>query len=439
MTQPTQQPRVLILEKSADVLHKVRMSGGGRCNVTHRPGIALPADTYPRGAALVQALSSKHSASDTAAWFESRGVSLKTESDGRIFPVSDSSSSVVNCLAGTADALGIQVFRGARVSSLARLPGPAAQGSSGTRFQLAVLDTGGNISHMHCDRVIMCCGSMQIRSTRRLLEDAGVSIRTTAPSLFSLLLASACKADVQGLEGVTVPDACISIRGPATTDGQSQLQQSGSNSENPSSQRGPILITHGGLSGPAVLRLSSWEAFSLQQYQYNAEVCVNWAPYIGNAAAAADEFRAMSSGVPGVRPSMRHRAIGEVSPWPNRLPARLWRRILGLSCRPSLAGQAWRHVEGAAAAQAMANALWPSLTEHKLITSGRRTNKDEFVTAGGVDWLRAVDLERMESTEVPGLHFSGEVLDVDGVTGGFNFQACWSTGYVAGRAVAAAI
>lgn len=432
---------ILILEQSAEVLHKVRISGGGRCNVTHENKV-LASNAYPRGGELVAALSMHHGPHETARWFEAHGVPLKTESDGRIFPTSNKSASVVDCLRETAEMLGVRVQTGTKVVSATSVAVVEPASPAGARFRLNLEACEGSQSEVACGRVIFCCGSAQKRSVKRLLEGLGATLCPTAPSLFSLLLHGPEASGLEGLQGVSVPDALVDVMEAP----QAFLE---SNVSRPlPSARGPVLITHTGLSGPAILRLSAWGAYSFQASEYQALLRIHWAPFLRGPEELAEAIRAVPAGHPDVRGGfpVRHKSLNEVSPWPGRLPARLWGRLLDLcsvdaiadaGLKLPLAKQPWGHFESPQVAQRLASVVWPLLSGHNVQVNGRRVNKEEFVTAGGVDWRTGVDWGRMESTRIPGVHFAGEVLDVDGITGGFNFQGCWSSGYVAGRAAAA--
>mmetsp|Transcript_81165 Transcript_81165/g.225892 ORF Transcript_81165/g.225892 Transcript_81165/m.225892 type:complete len:489 (-) Transcript_81165:7-1473(-) len=442
---PLHGPGVLILEQSAEVLRKVRISGGGRCNVTHGHGLAAKA-SYPRGDELISFLERQHGPRDTMRWFEARGVPLKTESDGRVFPASNRSASVVHCLQGAAEELGVQVRAGAKVVAVEPLANQIPGAVPGARFRLTLEDDAGARDEVTCNCVIFCCGSAQKRSVKRLLQGVGATLRSTVPSLFSLLLEEPSLASLGGLEGLSVPDARVKVLSAATRE-PSELQQISL----PAPARGPLLITHTGLSGPAILRLSAWGAYEFQELTYRARLRVHWAPCVEGPEDLAEAIRAVPVGRPGVRQGfpVRHKAVGEVSPWPGSLPARLWRRLLEfcgtsdrleyglrLSGTEELAEQPWRLFERPQAARILARAVWPWLSAHELAVDGRRANKEEFVTAGGVVWREGLDWKRMELEALPGVHFAGEVLDVDGITGGFNFQGCWSTGFAAGSAAA---
>eukprot|EP00811_Abedinium_folium_P027727 NODE_4234_length_1917_cov_4.909497.p1 GENE.NODE_4234_length_1917_cov_4.909497~~NODE_4234_length_1917_cov_4.909497.p1 ORF type:complete len:474 (+),score=69.88 NODE_4234_length_1917_cov_4.909497:296-1717(+) len=458
---------VLILERSARLLHKVRISGGGRCNVTHgRPSTAAAgaaavggneaavAAVYPRGALLVESLNARHGPRDVVRWFEGRSVPLKTEADGRVFPVSDSSECVVGCFLDAVRQLGIEVRTNTRVREIVPIDMANPTEAHGARFRLilqAPAEDDVEEETITCARVILCCGSTQTRSAKRLIRNLGLDALPTVPSLFSVLFDDARDAGLHGLQGVSVPDSIVEIApqpgGPALRAWQQLLPDCAESDEDlPGPARGPLLITHVGLSGPAILRLSAWGAFALHRRRYHARLRMNWTPFLADAEEAARAIAAVPCGRPGERPPVLQKAVGEVSPWPGRLPARLWRRLLErcggvreLGSGEVLSSRPWGRFSSAAASRDLACAVWPVLTGHEVIVRGRRVNKDEFVTAGGADWRNGIDIDRLESLAFPGAHVAGEALDVDGITGGFNFQSAWTTGYVAGRAAADAL
>ena len=435
-------PDILVMEKSEKLLHKVSISGGGRCNVLHRYGVPQAA-SYPRGAGLMEHLSAAHGALDSAQWFESKGVQLKTEEDGRVFPASNTSKSIVDCFMSTASTLGIKVLLNTRAHTVDKTTEHFCVNVRGTDM----METSEGSQQILCRRLVICTGSAQKRTVQSLLKDAGAGISPVAPSLFSLQFSASTASKFQGLAGLAVPDAVVEI----AENTQSSIPHI----------QGPLLITHGGISGPAILRLSAWGAYAFRDVDYNAVLKINWAPHTNEK----DMVHSIME-VPAGRekqPPVRRKAVSEVSPWPGVLPARLWHRLLEQadvnndltshlsqlsalqtpSCKAILKQTPqipliqwpWRFFGRPEAAQALAKAMLPSITQDQVAVAGRRVNKEEFVTAGGVD-LNLLDWNRMELKSQPGVHFAGEALDVDGITGGFNFQGCWSSGYAAGVAVA---
>jgi hypothetical protein len=378
--------RVMILEKSTRLLAKVRISGGGRCNVTHdEPDPSRFASHYPRGQKAMKQLLRKFSAADTRAWFESRGVKLKTEPDGRMFPVTDDSMTIVNCLLHRVQQAGIEIRTSVEVVSVTR---------HATGFMLST-STGSALS---CRNLLVATGGSQKNDSYHWLRALGVAIVPPAPSLFTLN----CPASpLKDLMGISVGSAELKLAG--TT-----LRQSG-----------PLLITHWGLSGPAALKLSAWGARQFKDMNYTATVLINW-----TALPAEDSVRlaigAWASDFP--RRSIENDPMFD-------LPARLWQRLCALAGISR--GKVWCEL-----ARKDKNQLVENLYHFVIAMNGKTTFKEEFVTCGGVD-LAGVNLASLECKGIPGLYFAGEVLDIDGETGGFNFQAAWTTGWVAGGAIAA--
>ncbi len=376
---------VSILERGSHFLAKVRISGGGRCNVTHT---ALEPRTfssrYPRGErALIGALHT-FSPQDTVAWFERRGVRLRTEPDGRIFPVTDSSGTVIDCLLHEAEVVGVQLRARTGVETATR---NAAGG-----FDLRLT----NGETMSCGRLLLATGGARATSGADIARSLGHTIEPPVPSLFSLHVTTEW---LRSLPGVSVPDAEVSVEG-------TKLRE-----------RGPLLVTHTGVSGPVILRLSAWGARVFAERDYKVSLRVNWLPTM-NASDIAAEFDARRS-----TQSRRHIASVPIPP----LPARLWETLVSLSGVPN--ETIWTTLS-----RRHATALIDHLTRTVLAVDGQSLNKDEFVTCGGVS-LREVNFKTMESRLVPHLYFAGELLDIDGITGGFNFQAAWTTGWIAGHAM----
>jgi predicted Rossmann fold flavoprotein len=341
--------KVLLLEKTAVLLAKVRVSGGGRCNVTHAcfdPKVLV--QNYPRGSRELVGPFHRFGPRDTINWFEKRGVKLKTEKDGRMFPVTDNSQTIIDCLLNEAKRVGVEIRTRQRVQSIT--PG----------FTLYMQDGNTEI----CDRLLLATGSSP--EGHHFAHELGHTIVPPVPSLFTFNVPGSSLAD---LSGIAVEDAELRIVG---------LEQ-----------RGPLLITHFGFSGPAALKLSAWGARKLHACQYKAELCINWLPSL----TEEEIFE-------------RLKASKEWRP----LPRNLWKRLTE-SGKP----------------REIARRLHADLYQ----VDGKTTHKEEFVTCGGVE-LKEVDFRTMESKKCPGLLFAGEVLDIDGITGGFNFQNAWTTGMIAG-------
>lgn len=379
--------RVTLLERGPQLLSKVRISGGGRCNVTHACFDSREfANRYPRGEqALIGALK-RFQASDTVAWFAARGVELKTESDGRMFPVTDSSETIVECLVNAARQAGVSVRINCGVDSVRR---------NEAGFELTL--TGGeNIS---CDRLLLATGGCRAAVAGQLAASLGHIIEAPVPSLFTFHIALPW---LRELAGVSLDMAEVSVPG-------ADLRE-----------RGPLLVTHWGLSGPVVLRLSAWGARKLHARDYHFPLLVNWLPQLSPDSLAKEiSSRRQAQGAKLV-------VNAPIAP----LTARLWEALV-------LAAGLNRETRWAALTRAQLHQLTQQLTRTELAVTGKSLNKDEFVTCGGVK-LGEVNFKTMESRVCPGLHFAGELLDIDGITGGFNFQAAWTTGWIAGNAMAGA-
>lgn len=379
---------VTLYEATAHPLAKVRVSGGGRCNVTHacfEPRQLVK--HYPRGARELLGAFHRWQPRDTVAWFAARGVALKREEDGRMFPVTDDSQTIVDCLHRAAATAGVRLRTGCGVRS-ARPPGPGADG-----FALT-LTTGETAT---CDRLLVATGGHRTNTGFALAAACGHAIEPPVPSLFTLHVAD---PRLRELAGVAVSDAVVAVPGT------------------PLRERGPLLVTHWGLSGPAVLRLSAWGARLLHERGYQFPLRVNWAPTFTTETLVAGLARARED-----------HPRRQVATWsPSAVPLRLWERLVEVA---GLAPAAtWAGVSNAAL-----RALAAQVGAGAFTVAGKSAFKEEFVTCGGVR-LAEVDFRTMESRLQPGLHFAGEVLDVDGVTGGFNFQAAWTTGWLAGQSLA---
>jgi predicted Rossmann fold flavoprotein len=378
---------VSLHEATAHLLAKVRVSGGGRCNVTH--DCADPremAKSYPRGARELIGPLSRFGPADTVAWFRERGVELKVERDGRMFPVTDDSATIVDCLMGAARKAGVSIRTGSGLKTLAR----AAGGRWVATFTGA--------EEIVADRVLLATGGGKASAGLAAAAALGHEILPAAPSLFTFHVDD---PRLKGLEGLSVPAATAAVQG-------SRLRETG-----------PVLITHWGLSGPAILRLSAWGARELLQSDYKFTLTINW-----SETPAADRAKARLESDRQAHPK---RQVATANPL--GVPARLWERLVAAAGIGE--GGTWSMVSND-----RLRALVQQATAAVFTVAGKSMNKEEFVTCGGVA-LGQVDMATMESRVCPGLHFAGEVLDIDGITGGYNFQAAWTTGWQAGRAMAA--
>lgn len=376
------QAGVTIFEKSSQLLAKVRISGGGRCNVTHAcfdPRELVK--NYPRGHRELLGPFTRFQPRDTIEWFESRGVHLKTEEDGRIFPVSDRSQEVIDCLVTEARRLNIDIKLQQRIDAITCRDG-----------QFILTMTGQNLV---LDRLLLATGSHP--SGHHWARGLGHTVTELVPSLFTFNIPDFALAD---LAGISVSEAMLSIV------------------DHPFTELGPLLITHWGLSGPAALKLSAYAARLLHQANYQVLLSVNW---VGQRTVAEvrDEL-------------LQHRQRGQsqaVSSTPHfAIPKNLWKRLVR---RAEIApDQRWGQLSEVGIDQ-----LCRRLADDQYSVKGKTTNKAEFVTCGGVT-LSEINFKTMESRICPGLYFAGEILDIDGITGGFNFQNAWTTGYLAGRNMA---
>jgi predicted flavoprotein YhiN len=413
---------VIILEKGAQFLSKVKISGGGRCNVTHACfDVRELTARYPRGERALLAPFKRFQACDTVAWFESRGVKLKTEDDGRMFPVSDSSQTIIDCLMNAAKAAGVKLRLNAGVERMVKLPDggfevelerrtpvrpegfagvQASACSDGTlkrELQRAGSETGAPNKKISCDHLLLATGGCRAVAAGQLAVSLGHKLEPPVPSLFTFHIATPW---LRGLAGVSVELAGASVPG-------ARLRE-----------RGALLATHWGLSGPVILRLSAWGARELHKLDYKFPLQINWLPQL-DAEKIAVEFQSRRGSQPA-------KLIVNTPLAP--LPSRLWEQLV-------LAAGISRDTRWAALSRAAQHKLVQQLIRTEFQVTGKSLNKDEFVTCGGVR-LGEVDFKTMESRICPGLYFAGELLDIDGITGGFNFQAAWTTGWIAGRAMA---
>lgn len=379
--------RVTVLEKGSDLLQKVAISGGGRCNLTHdcRDAQEL-ARHYPRGGRALRGMFSRFAVGDTVDWFAARGVRLKTEADGRMFPETDDSATITGCLIEAARSAGVEILTRRSVRA-------ACQADGGFEIECSDAQT------LRAGSLLIATGGMRGAGRgRKLAASFGHTIVEPVPSLFTLHIDD---PRLRGLAGVAAPDVEVRIAG-----------------EHDLCARGPLLVTHKGLSGPCVLMLSAWGARRLAACDYVFELGVNWLPALSDEAVGA---------LLAAQRSEHPRRLIRSSP-AGSLPRRLWERLVAAAGIPE--ERPWAELR-----RAETRALTDQLTAGRYRVSGKSLNKDEFVTCGGVA-LDEVDLRRMQSRLAPGLFFAGEVLDIDGLTGGFNLQAAWTTGWIAAGAIA---
>lgn len=381
---------VTLLEAGKYPLSKVKISGGGRCNVTHACFDPLPlVQHYPRGSKALRGAFSRFQPQDTVAWYADRGVQLKTEADGRMFPTTDDSDTIVRCLSRAAAAAGVKVSLEAAVIGLDR------QQPSGW---LVTLKSGQTLS---ADRVLLATGSNP--NVHKWVQGLGHEIAPPVPSLFTFNIPDPRLAN---LAGVSVKSAIVKL----PTSGKTLLTQTGA-----------LLITHWGVSGPAVLKLSAWGARVLAESRYRLPLTINWLPDF-----SIEKLRELML---AVKSQLPQKTIQTSCPVP--IPHRLWESLteyVGIR-----SGDRW-----AGLANKTLDRLIIELNRGEYQIAGKGAFKEEFVTCGGVD-LKSVNFQTMESKICPGLYFAGEILDIDGVTGGFNFQSAWTTGYLAGMAMGRSI
>jgi len=379
---------VTIYEATAHPLAKVRVSGGGRCNVTHH--CFEPRELvkrYPRGGRELLGAFHRWQPRDMIAWLAERGVETKVEEDGRMFPVTDDSATIVNCLTAAAAKAGVRVVTPMAVRSVERA------GAAGNDFWVTLSDG----SNARCERLLIATGGNRSSVGFTVAEALGHTIEPLVPSLFTFHIDD---SRLIGLSGVSAPNVTTSVPG-------TKLRESG-----------PLLITHWGLSGPAILKLSAWGARELATRNYEFPLTVNF--------ASPHTRESMIKELMSVREKNPRKQIATWSPID--VPQRFWEKLVAAAgIQPTTV---WTGIGNTAL-----NALAGQLTAAEFKVVGKSLFKDEFVTCGGVK-LSEVDFRSMESRKCPGLHFAGEVLDVDGVTGGFNFQAAWTTSWIAGQAMA---
>jgi predicted Rossmann fold flavoprotein len=371
--------RVLILEKAARVLQKVKISGGGRCNVTHACFDPQElAGFYPRGEKELLGPFHKFMTYDTIAWFSERGVELKTEEDGRMFPVTDNSQTIIDCFTKALAQNNIKLNTECGVKKLYR---------HNDYWQLELQD--GN--KLEAKNVLMAAGSSP--AIWDMLAALGHKIEPPVPSLFTFNIKD---SRIEGLMGISVPLAEVAVNGTKLT------------------ESGPLLITHWGMSGPAILKLSAWGARALYGFGYKFSIRVN---FVASYAHPEEELEQLRKNYASKKVTNRI---------PFGLPQRLWNSIithLGIEEKNygDLSAAEW-------------DKIFTELTAGEYSVNGKSTFKDEFVTCGGV-LLKEIDMRTMESRLHKGLYFAGEVMDIDAVTGGFNFQAAWTTSYIAAQAM----
>ncbi|MBL7921729.1 MAG: NAD(P)/FAD-dependent oxidoreductase [Bacteroidia bacterium] len=376
--------KISIFEKTNKLLSKVKVSGGGRCNITHHcfENSEL-VKNYPRGNKELQQVFSKFSVQDTIDWFKQEGIVLKTEEDGRMFPYSNDSQTIIDCFLNLARELKIEIKTQCEVLSIQKKE---------TGFLIKT-----NNSSVHADAIICALGGYNKTSAYQIIKDLGHTIDEPIPSLFTLNFPN--EIIKKELQGISVQNALVKIA-------NSKLNYNG-----------PVLITHWGLSGPAVLKLSAFAAKEFYSLNYNSTIFVNWVFPLKSNELETKLKRIQKE---------KHKAF----PYTNAqfdLPKRLWEFLCSLAGIDNT--KPWAEVSNK-----QLNKLNENLCNSQFKMEGKTTFKEEFVTCGGVN-LKEIDFKTMQSKLVPGLFFCGEVLNIDGITGGFNFQNAWSTGWLCSQSI----
>lgn len=378
--------KVIVIEKSNKLLSKVKVSGGGRCNVTHACfDIGEMSRNYPRGANFVKKIFHHFFTTDTIKWFDERGVTLKTEEDGRMFPVSNTSETIIRCILKEASTYNVAIMLNAEVKKLEKTQ---------EKFHVELSDR----RQLNADYVCVASGGYPKSSMFDWLKETGHTIEEPVPSLFTFNLPG---HPIRELMGISAENVKVKIQ-------QSKLAESGA-----------VLITHWGLSGPAVLKLSAWGARELAKLNYEFTISINWLPEL-NEQTLKERFLQIRNENASQRIKGRNM---------HGLPGRLWEFL----AMQSGVTETMRWAEMPSVVQ---NKFIKHLCNYELQVKGKTTFKEEFVTAGGIN-LSEIDYNTMMSKKVSNLYFVGEVMDVDGVTGGFNFQHAWTSGFIAAKSIAA--
>lgn len=377
---------VVIFEKTTKLLSKVRISGGGRCNVTH--ACFDPRQLtgyYPRGSRELLSPFTRFQPKDTIEWFARFGVNLVAEPDGRMFPSGNTSTEIINCFLDTTERLEVRIKT---KSELVKLT-PMEEGTKGWDLHFA------NGENIFAEKVIMSGGSSA--GLLEILSGLGYKIEPPVPSLFTFNIQDPF---LEGLQGISLPDAIVSVDG-------TKLKQTG-----------PLLITHWGLSGPAILKLSAWGARILHEMNYQFTLTVNW-----TGGKKADQVYTQLQTMKNEQPFMKLSSQSQFG-----VAQKLWKRFLEKT-------EIAESLPMKDISQKKLRTLAELLCNQKFTANGKSTFKEEFVTCGGVS-LKQINFTTMESRLHRNIYFTGELLDIDAVTGGFNFQSCWTTGWIAGNAAA---
>lgn len=375
---------ICILEKTSKLLSKVKVSGGGRCNVTHAcPDVEHLLQKYPRGARFLKKAFYQFATKNTIEWFAKNGVQLHTEKDGRMFPTTNNSETIIQCFLEKATQYKIKIILQQEVVDI-------------RKEDDFVLTLSANKT-MHADAICVATGGMLKADKLKWLTTLGHTIVAPVPSLFTF---NVVEKEITQLMGVAVDFASIQWKG------------------NKHIEQGPLLITHWGISGPAAIKLSAWCARSMAEENYEGSIYINWVPQFNEQSLKMEWMN--------FRMDFGKKEMGSKNPF--ALPQRLWHYLLA-SSQIDLQTK-WGDLKSS-----QQQMLIQLLTKTNLTIKGKTTFKEEFVTCGGVD-LSEIDAMTMESKICPGLHFAGEMMDVDGITGGFNFQHAWTSGWLAANHMA---
>ena len=377
---------VIILEKSNKILAKVKVSGGGRCNVTHAcPDVEMLLKKYPRGERFLKKAFYQFATKNTIDWFKKNGVELHTEKDGRMFPTTNSSDTIIDCFLRKVHQYKIQVLTQHEVVDVVQ-----------NKFLSFTIELQGRVA-IQADAICLATGGMlkaDPSNKFKWLTNFGHSIVDPVPSLFTFNTAD---KNITTLMGVAVDKASIQWKG------------------NKNIETGPLLITHWGISGPAAIKLSAWCAREISATNYEGDIIINWTPSFNESTLKMEWIN--------LRMDFGKREMGSKNPFD--LPQRLWHYLLQEA--GILLNTKWADLKSA-----NQQILIQLLTRYTLTIKGKTTFKEEFVSCGGVD-LKGIDPLTMESKFIPGLHFAGEMMDIDGITGGFNFQHAWTSGWLAAQ------
>jgi len=380
---------VVVIEKTDKLLSKVKISGGGRCNVTHACfSISDLVKKYPRGGNFLKKEFRLFNTTDTIEWFESRDVKLKTEADGRIFPESNSSQTIIDCFLREANKQKVTILLHKNLIDIEIFEETEKQ----KRFNLKLYD--GEV--LTADYLCLACGGFSKFSQFEMLKNSGHTVVEPVPSLFTFNIQNDLLND---LAGISLSDLVVKIAGTKLV------------------ERGAALITHWGLSGPAVLRLSAWGAQEFFKKDYESLIFINWVPQF-NESQLRENWANFRKELATIKIKNKN---------PFSLPQRLWDYLIEISgIKPDCK---WSELPAKEQ-----NKLIINLCSHELNVSGKTTFKEEFVTAGGVD-VSEINPSTMESKLIPHLYFAGEIMNIDGITGGFNFQHAWSSGFIVAKSI----